>query len=201
MRFRGIVLTIVVVVALFVAALDWGELTKPVPVRLLVATPQWPLGLILLVTLVALVVLFFLAALVDRAGQLRQLTRSERQAAALRARLEAHEKEEASRLEGLLDAAVADLRARVGSLSEGLERRLDSALEAVEKRLTDRIAGLESRVQEALAAMEARDRERLAAVSERIVTLRDELAADIAQAEDALARRMAGDGAEPEPPG
>ena len=47
--------------------------------------------------------------------------------------------------------------------------------------------------------MEARDQERLAAVSERVVKVRDELAADIAQAEDALARRLAGEG--PEEPG
>jgi mannitol-specific phosphotransferase system IIBC component len=188
MRFRGILLTAVVVLAALVAALNWDALTRPVPISLLVATPQGPLALVLLLTIVALAVLFFLAALLDRAAQLRQVTTLDRQLAAVRSKLEARELEAADLQEGRFDAALADVKTQVNALKEGMDARIGAASTTLESRLVERFQALEAGLRDAMMAMETRDKERIDALHERVVRVRDELAADVAQSEDALAR-------------
>ncbi len=188
MRFRGILLTVVVLLAALLAALNFDALVQPVPIHLLVVTWQGPLGLVLLLTLVALAVLFFLAALVDRAGQLRQVTQLDRQLADVRAKLGSREREAAGRLEGRLDAAIAELKAQVGATKETLDARIGTASVTLESRVAERFQALEGTLHEALTAMETRDKQRIDALHERLVRVRDELAADVAQTEDALTR-------------
>jgi uncharacterized integral membrane protein len=188
MRFRGILLTAVVVLAALVAALNWDALTRPVPISLLVATPQGPLALVLLLTIVALAVLFFLAALLDRAAQLRQVTQLDRQLGAVRSKLEAREREAAGRLEGQFDAALADVKTQMSALNEEVGARVDAASTTLESHLVERLLALEAGLQDAMTGMETRGTERIDALHERVVRVRDELAADVAQSEDALAR-------------
>lgn len=188
MRFRGILLTVVVLLAAIVAALNWGALVQPVPIDFLVATWQGPLGLVLLLASVALAVLFFLAALLDRAAQLRQVTQLDRQLQAVRSKLGAREREAADRFEGRFDAAFAELKGQLSALKESVDSRIGTASVTLENRMAERFEVLGGSVRDTLASMEARDKERSDAVLDRVERVRNELAADVAQAEDALAR-------------
>ena len=188
MRFRGILLTVVVLLAAIVAALNWGALVAPVPIHLLVITLQGPLAFILLLASVVLALLFFLAALLDRAGQLQQVTRLDRQLAAVRSKLEAREQEDVGRVEARLDRAMEGLTRQVEGLERALGERASAVSEAASERLQARLGELETALKQSLEQAEARDKERSDAVLARVATVRDELAADIAQAEDALAR-------------
>lgn len=173
MRVRGILLTIVVVLALLLAVLNWGTLVTPVPLDLLVFRLEWPLGVGLLGAAVVLALLFFLASLFDRAGQLRQLTQIERQRDAAQRALDA-----------CREAREEDARGAVSERLDALGATLAQGLEGVRASVREEVTAAEARQGAALEALEA-----------RVVRVRDELAADIAQAEDALRRRLDDDGA------
>lgn len=183
MRLRGILLTVVVLAALLLAGLNMETLTTRVPLDLGVVRTEFPLGLALLIAVVAVAVVYFLAALLDRAGQLRQLTHIERQAESLRQKLDAYEQGEANRVEERLAAAAATLDERLDELTRSLRERLEAG-----------IADFGATMQEKLDAVDARDAGRHAELTERIAVLRNELAADVAQTEDTLLRRLAGAG-------
>jgi uncharacterized integral membrane protein len=171
-RLRGILLTIVVLLALLLAVLNWGTLITPLPLDLLLLRFDWPLGLTLLGVAVVVAVLFFLSALVDRAGQLRQVTQLERQREGL---------------QRSLDACRSELAERGRAATE-------DRLEALDHRIQEGIEALSNGLRDELAAADERQRERLDALAERVGRVRDELAADIAQSEDSLARRLDGEG-------
>lgn len=175
MRFRGILLTAVVVLAALFAVLNWSVLVTSVPINLLAVTLQLPLGFALLLLAVGLSLLFFATSLVDRAGQLRRVTQLERQIEGLQTKLERRRLEEVERLE------------------QAYTERCD----ALDEQLAAGFARLEAALHEELAASETRTHERLDDVRERVVLVRNELAADIAEAEDALARRVRGEEVEP----
>ncbi len=187
MRFRGVLLTIVVVLGLVLAVFNWDALAAPVPFDFLFTRLELPLGLTMLVFVVVLASLFFLGALFDRASQLRQVTQLERQLDALRGKLEACRQAEVGQLEQALAEGFQDLN-----------KRLDTALAAPAAAPTSVAPepGDEA-MAEHLEGMEARILERLAAVEMRVSVVRDELAADIGQSEDAMKRWMV---EEPEPP-
>lgn len=196
MRFRGILLTVVVLLAGLTAALNWGALTQPVPISLLVATWSGPLGLVLLLAIVAITLLFFLGALIDRAAQLRQVTQLDRQLAQVRSQLGSRDKEAAGRMEARLDAAIADLKAQLSALKETLDSKVGTSALTLESRVAERFEALEGSLRTQLAALESRAKGRDDTLLERVARVRDELAADVAQAEDALARRLGGSGAD-----
>ncbi|MFO7545320.1 MAG: hypothetical protein R6W77_07465 [Trueperaceae bacterium] len=181
MRLRGILLTIVILAALLLAVLNMETLTTRVPLDLAVVRTTFPLGLALLIAVVVVAVIFFLAALVDRAGQLQQLTHIERQAESLRQKLDAYEQGEANRVEERLDTAAATLDERLDDVTRSLREQLDVG-----------VADLTAKMQQQLETVEARDAERHAELTERIGVLRNELAADVAQTEDTLLRRLTG---------
>jgi len=181
MRLRGILLTIVILAALLLAVLNMETLTTRMPLDLAVVRTTFPLGLALLIAVVAVAVVFFLAALVDRAGQLQQLTHIERQAESLRQKLEAYEAGEVNRVEERLSTAAATL-----------DERLDDVTRRLREQLAAGVAELTATMQQQLETVEARDAERHAELTERIAVLRNELAADVAQTEDTLLRRLAG---------
>ena len=175
MRFRGILLTAVVVLAALFAVLNWSVLVTSVPINLLAVTVQLPLGFALLLLAVGLSLLFFATSLVDRAGQLRRVTQQERQIEALQGKLEGRRLEEIERLE------------------QAYQARCD----ALDEQLAAGFARIEAALHEEVSASEARTHQRLDDVRERVVLVRNELAADIAEAEDALAKRVRGEEVEP----
>lgn len=179
MRLRGILLTVVVVASLLLAVLNMEVLTTPVPLDLALVRTSFPLGLALLIAVMAVAVVFFLAALLDRAEQLRQLTQIERQADALRQRLASYELGEGQRVEERLMAATATLEERLDDVTRGVRERVDAG-----------IVELGTDLRARLDELEARDVARHDALRERIDVLRNELAADVAQTEDTLLRRL-----------
>lgn len=170
MRIRGIVLTVVVLVAVVFAVTNWDTMTTRLPVHLLFSTVEWPLGLVLLSVFVILLAFFFLASLWDRSQQLRQVSGLERQIEHLQGKLERKRLEELEGLEQAIRERTTQLESTVEAASEMLEQRLA-------KKLADH---------------EMRTKDRLDAVTDRVVVVRDELAADVAEAEDLLRRLIEG---------
>ena len=171
MRIRGTLLTIVVLLALLFAVTNWETVTTNLPVALLFVRFELPLGLVLLTSLVVLVVFFFFASLLERASQLRQVSHLERQIEQLQAKLEQ------KRLEEL----------------EGIERAFRERTDRAEGVIRERIDELEQDLAQKLAEHEMRTKDRIEGVTERVVLVRDELAADVAEAEDLLRRMIEGD--------
>ena len=131
MRLKGILITLVVLLSLIFAAVNWQTLTTALPVNLLFTTVQLPLGLTLLLTAVGLSVLFFVLAYLDRLARLRQ-------AAQLEHRLnEAHEKLEARRLTELdvIDRNVTDRVVALDAKVDSSTRRVLERLDRLENRL------------------------------------------------------------------
>lgn len=168
MRSRGILLTVVVLFGVLFAALNWPSLTMPVPVNLLFTRVELPLGITLLLVVVVLAALFFLGAMFDRAAQLREIRRLERQLEKARAQLDARRTEE-----------IAELRDAVQAWGTSLERRVD-----------ERVGDAESSLKSAIQEVDAHEKERVAQLEERVVLVRNELAADVGEAEDALRRML-----------
>lgn len=169
MKARGILLTVLLVLFGLFAAINWPTLTTPLPVDLLVLRIEVPIGLVLLAVTAGLALIFFAGALFDRAGQLQEIRYLERQLD--KARAKADEKQAGE---------VAQLKEAVQAWGSSLERRID-----------DRVGAAEERIKEALDASDDRDEKRVKALEQRVVTVRNELAADVGEAED-LIRRMLG---------
>jgi uncharacterized integral membrane protein len=167
MRFKGILITVVAVLGVLFALLNWELLFTRMPVNLLLGTVEMPLGFSLLVLVVGLSLIFFLAGLWERAGQLRQVTHQERQIEGLRARLDKKQSEEFA----ALDAAMRD--------------RIDVVRQQME---TDS-GRVEANLRESLGLLEERLGERMDMVQERVVLVRNELAADIGELEDRLQKQ------------
>lgn len=185
MRFRGILLTIVVLLVLALAVFNWGVLTTPAPLDLLFVTVEVPLGLTLLLAVLVLASLFFLGALVDRAGQLRQVTQLERQVDALRTRVDENRAAELVHLEERVSADLESLASRFDEAMAKANVPAERASAPAEGDADGDDAGAQ-----ALATFEARLLARLDDVERRVGLVRNELAADIAQSEDALMRRF-----------
>lgn len=168
MRLKGILITLVILLAVVFAAANWSTLSTPLPVNFLLFRAQVPLGFGLLVAAVLLSAAFFLVSLVDRAGQLRQVSALERRLETLRAKLDARRLEEIEQLE------------------KTYVRRCDS----LEAQLSSGFGRLEGELRESLASFEMRTKERLGSLQDRVVLVRNELAADIAEAEDTLKRQV-----------
>ena len=178
MRGRLLLLTVLLVVAALLAALNWDVMRAPVRLELLVGTVETAVGWVVLVMTVVPAAVLLIAGLLDQARALRRVDALERQ------------------LEQARDALE---RARSAEI-EALEGSLDARLEALRSALDGAVLGSEARVVERFEMVEATLGERVADLYERVVLVRDELAADIAEAEDALLRRQAGGAAhEPSP--
>jgi uncharacterized integral membrane protein len=169
MKSRGILLTVLLVLVALFAAINWATLSTPLPVDLLLLRVEIPVGLVLLSVTAGLALVFFAGALFDRAGQLQEIRRLEKQLDRARAKLDEAQASELAQLNESLQAWGASL-----------ERRID-----------DRVGAAETRLEEALQDREGRDEERAKALEQRVLTVRNELAADVGEAED-LIRRMLG---------
>ena len=179
MRIRGALFTVVVLLALIFAVMNWQTVTTPLPIWLLFGTVEVALGLLLLAIILVLTGFYFFAGLLDRATQLRQVSHLERQMEQLQDRLARKRSEE---LEGIERA----FRERSDKLEGVVRERGDMLEEALSRKLADH---------------EMRTKDRIEGVSERVVLVRDELAADVAEAEDLLRRMIAGEDDRSLPPG
>lgn len=173
MKARGILLTVLLILFALFAAINWATLTTPLPVDLLILRVEIPVGLVLLAVTAALALIFFTGALFDRAGQLQEIRQLERQLDKTRQKADQKQAGE-----------VAQLKDAVQAWGSSLERRID-----------DRVGAAEDRIKEAIEASEGRGQERAKALEDRVVTVRNELAADVGEAED-LIRRMLGPAAD-----
>ncbi|HEX7005304.1 MAG TPA: LapA family protein [Trueperaceae bacterium] len=166
MRFKGVLITLVAVLGLLFALLNWELLFQPTPVNLLLGTVEMPLGFSLLLFALAVSLLFFLAALWERARQLQQVTHQERVIENLQARLERKRTED-------IEALDSSLRDRIDTIRQQIE--------------TD-TGRVEANLKETLGDLEGRLGERMDMVQERVVLVRNELAADIGELEDRMQR-------------
>ncbi|UCH25731.1 MAG: DUF1049 domain-containing protein [Trueperaceae bacterium] len=171
MRLKGTLVTIVLFLGLLFAVINWQAVFTPLPVNLLFFNADLPLGVVLLFALAVVSLLFFAISLFDRASQLRQITQLERQLESLRAKLDKRRLEEI----------------------ETLERAVGQRSDALEQQLAEGVNGLSNTLQKELKALEERAETRLERLHERVVLVRDELAADIAQTEDLLRRELKGE--------
>ena len=170
MRFKGILITLVILLSLVFAAVNWQTITTPLPVNLLFTTVQLPLGLALLITVVSLSALFFLLGYIDRARQVRQAAHLEHQLNEAHAKLETRRTAE-------LDVIDRNLTDRVVAL--------DAKLDGVTRRMVDA-------QRESLGTLEKHIFQRLEALENSVLLVRNELAADIAVAEEG-GRQAAGE--------
>lgn len=166
MRLKGILITAVVLLSAVFAAINWPVLFVVQPINLLFTTIEVPVGITLLLVALALSLLFFLVSLFDRASQLRQITLQERQILQLQGRLDQRRLEE-----------LAELAATV-----------TAGLNGVGQQVRDENSRLETNLREDLTALEERNNARLEELQDRVMLVRNELAADIAASEDTLRR-------------
>lgn len=178
MRGRLLLLTVLLVAFALLAALNWDVMRTPLSLELLVTGLDVALGWVLLVMTLVPAAVLLIAGLLDQARALRRLDALERQ---------------------LEQAREAVERARSAEI-EALERSLEGRFEALGSSLEGALRGSEARLVDRFEGVEATLGERVSDLYERVVLVRDELAADIAEAEDTLLRRQAqGAGAEPTP--
>jgi uncharacterized integral membrane protein len=168
MRARGILLTVLVVLLVAFAAVNWSTLAAPLPVNLLLLRVEVPVGLVLLGVTVGLALVFFAGALFDRAGQLREVRQLEKRLDKARAKLDARRLDE-----------IAELRDGLQAWGASLEKRID-----------ERVGSAEASLREAIAEVEGREKQRMDEIEQRVLTVRNELAADVGEAEDALRRML-----------
>ncbi|MFN2321391.1 MAG: hypothetical protein ABR510_00335 [Trueperaceae bacterium] len=175
MKLRSWIAIVLVVPVLAVAAFNVPALLDPVPVDLLVATVRMPLWPFVVGVPLVLAAVFLGAALLDRSRQLRQVAALERQLEEARAVVERGR-------EQALDGAVRELTGRF----DALESVVEGVGSGMESRLAARLDALGARRDAGDEAV----RERLSALHERVVRVRDELAADVAKTEDAVLRAL-----------
>jgi len=168
-KLRGILITLLLALAGIFAAVNWATLTTTLPVNLLIRRIDAPVGLVLLATVVAVALIGFLLSLLERADQLREIRTLERRLERTREKLD---KQQARDMDDLKDAMRA--------WGESLEQRIDGRVERAEVTIQDAIdrAGEE-------------DGRRFAELESRVTTVRNELAADVGEAEDTLRRMLA----------
>lgn len=164
MRLRGVFVTIVIVLILIFTVINWPSLAVNLPLNLLLFRVQAPLGLILISFTITLTFLFLLLSLLRRAGQLRQITHLEHELEHERAKVE---------------------KKRLAEI-ETLENRLNERFTTLEKLLSDNETRVRGSVTEHYGKLEAHERAQAERLEERVLLVRNELAADIAQIETSL---------------
>lgn len=167
MRGRLLFLTVLLVLGALIAALNWEVMRTPLRLELLAGVVQVSVGLVVLIVAVVPALVLLLAGLLDQARSLRRVDVLERRLEEARAAAERARTAEIETLERVLQERFETLRAGLEGVVQGTEARLEARLEVVE-------AGLGGRLED---------------LRERVILVRDEIAADIAEAEDALLRR------------
>lgn len=168
MRLKGILITIIVIISIVFAVTNWQALAANLPINFFFFSVQLPLGLILLGAAVILSAIFFFISLLDRAGQLNRITHLERQIEALQKKLEKKRVEELEGLEKVLADKMTGLTAEVQAYANKVE----------------------SLTSQGMASLESKAEARFTHLEERVLLVRNELAADIAETEDSLKKQF-----------
>ncbi|MDA0699966.1 MAG: hypothetical protein O3A02_02000 [bacterium] len=175
MRIRAWVTLLLFLPLGLLAAANWRALVAPVDVDLYALTVAWPLWPFVVALPIALAAFYLAAALLDRVHQLRQVAALERQLEEARAAVDRGR-------ESALDAVAARIETRLA----GLESVVEGSASGLEQRLSQRIGAVDDH----LARSDETQRDRLEAVVARVSAVRDELAADVGEAEDAVLRAL-----------
>jgi len=125
MKFRTLLLLLVLLAIVLFAALNWTVFTTPATLSLLVATVEAPLGVIMLGLLVLLTVLFIIFA---GYMQTSTLLEARQQTKALEAQRKLADQAEASRItemQNLLNSALLRLEQQVVESRQATNSRLD----------------------------------------------------------------------------
>jgi uncharacterized integral membrane protein len=176
MRIRLGLTLLLLVPLLLLAAINRAALLEPVTVELLVTQAEWPLWPAVVLLPLLLSGIYLLAALFDRARHLRQVVALERQLETARRDLDRGR-------EAALDALAERFEARI----EGLEASLEGSVSGMEQRLVTRVDGVDAHV----GRVELEQREALEGLTARVKVVREQLVADVAEAQDALLRGIA----------
>jgi hypothetical protein len=169
-------LTVVLLLPLgLLAVANWASLTQPVVLDMFLFSVRWPLWPLVIALPLLLIAVFLGAALLDRSRQLRQVAALERQLEGARAALDRGR-----------EAALDSVATRVETRLAHLEAVVQGASSGIEQRLGDRLGALDAHLDRAEDAQRAQ----LEAVTARIAAVRDELSADVGEAEDALLRAL-----------
>ena len=168
MRSKGIFVTVVIVLAFIFTAFNWQSLSYPLPINLLFFQIPVPLGLFLIGTVIIVSLLFLLLSLFRRAGQLRHIMHIERQLDDLQGKLEKRRFDEIIQL----------------------EKSILARLDGLETHLTETDSGFRTAVSEHTSHIEAHERAQAERLEERVMLMRNELAANIAQVETSLKRSL-----------
>jgi type III secretory pathway component EscR len=154
MRFRTLLLLVVLGAIAAFAAVNWTAFTTPTTLSLVFAVVQAPLGLIMLALAAVITVLFLVFVVYLQTSVIIETRRYGRE---LQAQRELADKAEASRfteLRGFLDTELSKLAGRVAEVKTGTDTRLDqldrdlrSAVEQAGNTLAAYIGELEDRVE------------------------------------------------------
>lgn len=168
MRSRGIIVTLAVILVLIFTVLNWPSLAVRLPLNLIFFRLEAPLGLLLVAFILVFSFAFLLISLFRRAGQLRQIT---------------HLEAELERERSLL------AKKRLSELAS-LEARLGERFDALEQRLGDTERGFRGVMSEQYSHWEASERAQVERLEERVLSIRTDLATDLAQLETVLKRSL-----------
>jgi hypothetical protein len=175
MRIRtGLTIALLLPLGLMAAA-NWSRLFQPVLIDLFFFSVRWPLWPFVVAIPLLLIAVYLGAALLDRSRQLRQVASLERQLEEARAAVDRGR-------EAALDAVATRVEGRLAAL----EAVVEGAAHGIEQRLGERLRAVDAH----LGRAEEAHRSQLEAVTARIGAVRDELAADVGEAEDALLRAL-----------
>ena len=168
MRLRGILITFIIILSILFAVLNWGVLVTQVPINFIFFSFPLPIGATLLFLAVIIGIVFFFVSLVERAGQLRQITHLERNIEKLQGKLNKRQQDEVARLEESVTNELKGLVAQLGNITERLEGSTKSGLSEFEQHV----------------------HEHLESIEDRLMLVRNELAADIGAAQDSIQRSV-----------
>lgn len=168
MRLTGYLFGLVLVLAGLLAAFNWRSLTERSSVNLLGFDSLLPGGLVLLIAVVAVALLFFFLSLLERTRFLRRITRLEAQLETVQGKLE---KKRLSELD--------TLEKRLGERLNGLGQRIDGVNQV-----------MRDAVREHQKQLENHERDFAGKLEERVLLVRNELAADIGELEAELKRTI-----------
>jgi hypothetical protein len=175
MRIRSWLAVVLLLPLALMAVANWSRLTQPVLLDMFLFSVRWPLWPFVVALPTLLVVVFGMAALLDRSRQLRQVAALERQLEEARAALDRGR-----------EAALDGVATRVETRLANLEAVIEGASSGIEQRLGERLVALDAH----LGRAEDAQRTQLEAMIARIAAVRDELSADVGEAEDALLRAL-----------
>ncbi len=172
MKSKGILVTALIVITVIFTAFNWGALSTYLPINFLFFQVQLPLGLFLIGAFLLACLLFLLLSLFRRAGQLRHVMHIERQ----------------------LDEVQKKLEKQRSDEIVGLENKILGRLDGLETRMSETDTGFRTVVSEHTNHIEAHERAQVERLEERVLLMRNELAADIAQVESSLRKSLPSSG-------